>query len=55
MGEDTTTNIDNIQKELHYKNELFYINVLVKISQCFLDIYIFLINIGEDLEKDTKL
>ena len=30
-------------------------NVSVKISQCFLDTYIFLINIGEDLEEDTKL
>ena len=39
--------VDDLQKELHLETtELFHINVFLKSSECFMDL--FLINIGEE-------
>ena len=34
-------NINNVQKELHFKKtESFYINIFLKSSECFLDLFL---------------
>ena len=46
--------VNDLQKELHLKaTELFHINVFLKSSECFMDL--FLINTGEEKKSNPKI
>ena len=46
--------VNDLQKELHLKaTELFHINVFLKSSECFMDL--FLINTGEEKKTNPKI
>ena len=46
--------VNDLQKELHLETTgLFHINVFLKSSECFMDL--FLINIGEEKRSNPKI